>query len=580
MPRAFSPDLDALSELAASFARAYPALAPRLAERSADPDVERLLEAFTYLTERIHEIVDSGSPTAAQVFGDLLSPELARPFPCATVVEIAAPRTDRITVPAGAEFDSIPIDGTRCRFRAWSSFDLVPWVLDDARIAWSTAEGQSINLSLRSTGGFGLSSLFPLRLHLSGDSRAALTLLLFLRCHLAEIALVVGDKTFPLGKAIRAWGLRADEALLPPEPFEHPGLRLLREYYVLPAKFAFVEIAPSELPEIATDRVEIKLRFDAQLPTTTHVTRENVRLNCVPVANVFETTTDPIWPTLERPTHLLRPAGLPLGHGETYSVTRVLARAEDHPGVMPVAMFSEFEAAPSDSLRDAFYIARALPTASGRGNEVHLSLGSPLDGGVLPAIEFLSVEVRADNGALPNALGIGDVSLPTESTRRLSFRNVSAVSTYRPPASGDELRWRTLAVTSLSALPLTNAETLQTLLHVLNLHPLTDAQAARAHAQRLAAILTVAASPARARHGDVCGEQRGTVVVGHDVRVDVSNTGFDGEGDALVFASVLSRVFAHETSLGTFARTTVKVVETGRVFTFPALHGDRMFEDG
>jgi type VI secretion system protein ImpG len=593
MARAFSPDLDALSELAASFARAYPALAPRLAEKSADPDVERLLDAFSYLTERIHQLLDAGSPTAAQFFADMLAPELARPFPAATIVELAPPKQGgRIAVPPGAEFESIPVDGTPCRFRAWSAFEIVPWSVEDARVAWSPEAGQSLDLVLRasnesaSPGGL-LASLFPLRLHLGGDSRAALTLLLFLRCHLTDIELRIGGEggtTRSLGKSVRPWGLLAEQALLPPEPFEHPGLRLLREYFVLPAKLAFVElgavlpVVDLELP-VAT-QVELRLRFDAQLPTALHLTRENVRLNCVPVANVFETTTDPVRPTLERPVHPLRPADLPLGHGDTYSVKRVLARVSGRAGIHPVASFAEFEAAPLETLEDVFYVARPVPSTFGGGNETHLSLGSPAGAAPVPEIEFLSVEIRAGNGTLPNALGIGDVCLRTESSPRgLTFRNISAVTPYRAPATGDELRWRTLAVTALSALPLTSARTLQTLLHVLDLHPLGDAQAARAHAQKLQAILEVTAVAGRARHPESTGgEQHGTAVVGHDVHVELSNAGFDGEGEALVFASVLASLLGHEASLGTFVRTTVRVAETGRVFGFPALHGDRAFE--
>lgn len=590
MTRAFSPDLDALAELAASFARAYPALAPRLAEQSSDPDVERLLDAFSYLTQQVHRLLDAGSPAAAQFFADMLAPELARPFPAATILEVAPPKQGgRIVVPPGAEVESVPVDGTPCRFRAWSAFEVVPWSIEDARIGWSAVEGQSLDLTLLASNESAcrdglLASLFPLRLHMGGDSRAALTLLLYLRCHLTDIELRVGGHsgtTWSLGKSARPWGLRAEQALLPPEPYEHPGLRLLREYFVLPAKLAFVELGsvltPVEVQPPVAMRVELRLRFDAQLPTTIHVTKENLRLNCVPVANVFETTTEPLRPTLERPVHPLRPAGLPVGHGETYSVTQVRARVADRPGMVPIAPFSEFDAAPPDSLEDVFYVARPVPSTFGGGNEIQLSLGSPAGAPPVPDIELLSVEVRAGNGTLPNALGVGDVCLPTESSPPgLAFRNISAVSSHRAPPHGDELRWRTLAMTSLSALSLTDAKTLQTLLHVLDLRPLGDAQAARAHAQKLLAITSVTVAPGRARRlGRGDADPHGALVLGHDVHVDLSNTGFDGEGEALVFASVLASLFGHEASIGTFVRTTVRVVETGRVFTFPALHGDR-----
>jgi type VI secretion system protein ImpG len=413
----------------------------------------------------------------------------------------------------------------------------------------------------------------------------ALTLLSFARTQLTTLELRASAAVLPLRNSVRAWGLCADEPLLPPERFEHPGLRLVREYFLLPAKLAFIELdLPREAAAApgafdAATELTLRFRFDAQLPATMHVTRENVRVNCVPVVNVFQTTTDPVRPTLERPGHQLRPAGLPPGHGETYSVERVLARVVGQPGMAPVAPFTDFEAAPPGSLPGAVYVARPEPRArtTGQGTEMHLSVGTAVDSGILPEIEHLSVEIRASNGSLTSSLGVGDVCVPTAtSPRGLAFRNVTAVTPHRPAATGDELRWRTLASTALTALPLTDPRTLKTLLHLLDLHPLADAQAARAHAQRLDAILEVTQAPARARYVSASGAI--TRVSGYDVRVVLGKDGGAGDGDALLFASVLARLFAHEASLNGFVRTTARVAETGKVFAFPALHGDEELE--
>lgn len=594
MEGSLSTQLDALSKLAASFSRAYPALAPRLAERSSDPDVERILDAFAYLTERIHRLLDASSPAAAQSLADLLAPELSRPLPAATIVEFEPPRGGRISIPPGAEVESVPIDGTRCRFCAWSAFDVVPWSVEDAHVTWLPTEGQSLELTLRSTTAHAssealLASLFPLRVHLGGDWNVALSLLLLLRCHLTSIDLRIGGeggKSYALGRSLRPWGLSESEALLPPEPFEHPGLRLVREYFTLPAKFAFVELG-THLPAIEAfaaesfpvDRVELRLRFDAPIPSALHPTRENVRLNCVPVANVFETTTDPIRPSLERPEQVLRPSGLSVGHGETYSVSRVFARVVGLPGIAPIASFSDFEAKAPSALDDVFYVARTCPSSLNSGSDVQLSLGSPAGSPPAPEIEYLSVEIRASNGPLANGLGIGDVRFSTDGpARSMAVRNISAVTPHHAPAAGDELRWRTLAVVTLSALPLDSAGTLRTLLHVLNLRPLGDASSASAHAQKLSAIRDVRLEEGRAARRSSRGDGSRAVVLGHDVRVDLGLAGFEGEGDALVFASVLAGLFGHEASIGAFARTSVHIVETGRIFEFPAAEGDRVLD--
>ncbi|HEX6929366.1 MAG TPA: type VI secretion system baseplate subunit TssF, partial [Gammaproteobacteria bacterium] len=54
----YQRELDELRELAVEFARAYPALAPRLTGPSPDPDVERVLEGTAFLTGRIRQKID------------------------------------------------------------------------------------------------------------------------------------------------------------------------------------------------------------------------------------------------------------------------------------------------------------------------------------------------------------------------------------------------------------------------------------------------------------------------------------------------------------------------------------------
>jgi type VI protein secretion system component VasA len=143
------------------------------------------------------------------------------------------------------------------------------------------------------------------------------------------------------------------------------------------------------------------------------------------------------------------------------------------------------------------------------------------------------------------------------------------VTPYRPAARGEALVWRTLALSALSARTLADRDSLRSLLHVLNLHPLGDSQAARAHAQRLEAIVGIETQP-------VVERLRGIAMRGHDVRVRLAEGAFDGEGEAFLFGQVIARLFAHEASLNAFVRTTVHLVATGRQFKFPALHADRV----
>ena len=58
----YQSELAYLREMGRAFGLANPSVAGLLVERGADPDVERLLEGFAFLTARIRERVDDACP--------------------------------------------------------------------------------------------------------------------------------------------------------------------------------------------------------------------------------------------------------------------------------------------------------------------------------------------------------------------------------------------------------------------------------------------------------------------------------------------------------------------------------------
>ena len=150
--RYFQDELAYLRELGREFAAAYPALAPMLADRGGDPDVERLLEGVAFLTGRIRQKLDDEIPEVIHGIASLLFPHLVRPLPAATIMEITplpGVLRERLAVPAGAEFGSIAVDGTPCRFRSAWACELVPWSIDDVRLELLPRAKQQLRVAFR-----------------------------------------------------------------------------------------------------------------------------------------------------------------------------------------------------------------------------------------------------------------------------------------------------------------------------------------------------------------------------------------------------------------------------------------------
>ena len=79
-------ELNLLLAQAARFGQDHPALAPFLASKSSDPDVERLLEGAAYLAAVVRRRLNEGFPELAEALMDLLFPNVSRDLPAMTLM--------------------------------------------------------------------------------------------------------------------------------------------------------------------------------------------------------------------------------------------------------------------------------------------------------------------------------------------------------------------------------------------------------------------------------------------------------------------------------------------------------------
>ena len=203
----YKSELAFIHDLARGFAEANPATAGLLKERSSDPDVERLIEAFAFQAAGIRARMDSVLPSIVHGLAELLLPHYLRPLPAATIVEFApnlrALRT-RHKLPAGRTLASKPVDGTACKFRTCFDVDLLPLEIADARLDDSIASRPSLKMTLRlSEAGKGaLPECSRLRIFLHhGEPTLPATLMLWFARHLTGVSVQVGaEPAVALGK--------------------------------------------------------------------------------------------------------------------------------------------------------------------------------------------------------------------------------------------------------------------------------------------------------------------------------------------------------------------------------------------
>lgn len=581
----YQDELSYLRELGSEFAQAYPAIAPMLAETGGDPDVERLLEGVAFLTGKIREKIDDELPEVIHSVAALLFPHYVRQVPSTSIVEFQPlPNVvrERVQVVRGAEVGSVPVDGTSCRFRTTQDVELLPLAVEDVRIDTGAQLAQSMRVLMKVTGGAALAALelSRVRFYIHGERRLQDDLRLWVGAHLDSVAFAAVDAagndttlvTLP-ASSVRLVGFLDDESLIPYPKTVYPGYRMLQEYFTLPQKFAFFDVTGLErLPtDRLGDRFAILLQFKDSLPTGTRVAKENLKLFCSPIVNLFSHSTDPLKPDSTKFEYLARPSGNNPEAYEIYSIDRVTGIARRTSQRVDIPSFYGFDhELSSDASKNAvFYQPHIRPATIGEGVDVYLSFGTPEDAGAIPEFDVISVDATCTNRLFPAQLKVGDINVATATSPAVAtFTNVIGVTQPLPPPVGRELQWRVLAHMAMSYRSIAELEVLRSTVDIYNFQAIHDRQAARANQLRIAAIKSVSVRPTDRLY-------RGAPVRGVRADLELDENGFAGEGEMYLFASIIDQMFASYVSLNSFTQLSVRGTNTNVIYGWEPKSGNK-----
>ena len=578
----YQSELTALRQLGKRFAERSPALAPFLGQSGRDPDVERLLEGFAFLTGRLRQKLDDELPELTHSLMHLLWPNYMRPLPAFSMLQFDPLKRPggALLVPRHTPVESKPIQGVTCRFRTAFATEVLPLALTGLDYS---VKGDGALLSLRlamsADGHLGDLDLKQLRLHLSGERYISQLLYLSLLRHLGGVQLVLlntagkplqGADERPLlplqlpVSNVQPVGFAEDQALIPYPLNTFRGYRYLQEYFAFQDKFLFVDLlgldALKRVPEDVLKQARgIELRFDIHKAGVQRIrpTMDNVRLYCTPVVNLFAHDAIPIRLDGKQDQYLLLPSELDSEHCGVFSVDRVTGWKPGGKGYEEYVPFESFEhdASFDVPLARPHYSVRQQPSLLGDGLETYLSFGLRN----LDQHETLSIELTCTNQNLPRQLGLGDICMPCEDTPEfLTFRNISAVTpSYAPPLHRDFL-WKLISNMSLNYLSLANVDALKVILETYDLPRYYDQHAEKVSKRLLDGLKSIS-------HQHVDRLHRGLPVRGVRTQLTINPEGYVGEGDLFLFATVLNEFFALYASLNSYHELRVQSTQ-GEVY--------------
>lgn len=570
---AYQSELTYLRELGSEFARTNPSLMRGFAVEGGDPDVERLLEGFAFLSAKIRQRSEDALPELCEALTDVLLPHYLRPLPATSILQFAPKKgalRNAHRIPPGTTVAANPLEGTQCVFRTSSAVDLLPVELERCMLDESAQNAPLLRLIFSAPDHARriIVQQPSLRLFLHGALPLCSTLALWFSRHVESIRwfsqrpnMVASSQPVPNDALRLVFENQAfeneltDDALkLWPWPdAASMGPRLLQEFFTQPSRSLFVDLMNLKTldPDSHDDRFELQIRFRNPPAIKEQLPEQTFRLHCVPVANLFDCSADPIRKDLVQEAQLIRGGGLPFQHVEVYSVNEVTGTRSQGGGRViyrPLSAFAQMQD-PKESTgavsNDFYSLVRRESPIDG-GMDTYLRLGRPSDIRKDLREEVISLELTCTNRLLPASLRTGDICQSTpDSPGMATFSNITAVSKPVPPPLGSELYWRLLSHLSAHPRSLGQTRRLRNMLSLYNFQQGVDVQSGRLNAQRIEAIRSVAVSPAQRL-------LRGVPVNGIAVNLELDEGGFASHGDAYLFGCALYSFLREYTTINSF----------------------------
>jgi len=591
----YERELTFIREMGAEFAKKYPKIAGRLkleADKCDDPHTERLIEAFAFISGRIHKKIEDDFPEITESILSIIYPHYIRPIPSMSVVRFEPIK--QTIPPVGYKIDkntalySKSVGGTTCQFT--TSYPVTIWPVDVVSaglqdpVKQIRGAQQAILIQLKTYNNLSISKIGweKLRFFLNGPHQHVFHLyeLLFNHvCHVeCESVNARGKKeVVPLNpKDILPVGFNPDEGILPYSKRSFPGYILLFEYFCFPEKFLFFDLSGlSRLKNKGLkDTLDIRIYLDKTAKSNLVINKDTFCTHATPAINLFSRISEPIRVEQQKTEYRVVPDVRRQDSTEVYSVDRVTSPSQSSPG--REVDFKPFYSVrhhldEDDSLgKRAFWHTerRSSGKKGDSGSEVFLSFRDLYFNPVDPGEETLTLHVTCTNRDLPVRLPIGD------STSDFSIETAAPVARIiglikptptRRPSLGGALQWRLISHLSLNYMSIVQGGE-EALREILRLYDFDNSPATR---QQINGIVSLTSHHITKRMGQ--GFCRGV-----QVTIEFDEDKFVGTG-LYLFACILERFLGQYVSVNSFSQLTVKTIQKKEAIKqWPPRNGNRV----
>lgn len=555
--RYYQDELNYIQSLGAEFAKRHPDTAGMLGADASDPDVERLLQGFAFLTARLHERLDNQFSQVAEGFLSVLWPQVLCPVPSITMVQFSPDRQvlrNDLTIERGTQLQTSSYDWGQLRFQTCRPVRLYPFALREVKLeSHGDSSLMRFIFELNSSTTLEEANLDQLPIYISGeDPRFTYGWYLWMTQNVQRAVLVSDSVEKPQPVSLHPIGFDDEETLIPYGRDEIPGHRILREFFAFPENFLSIKVDDiSALKEMEVkETFELQLDFGGKLPSGAirEIKPDSFRLFCVPAINLFESSAR-IALDHTRTEYLVRSDEFEIDHHEVFDVVDARGTETGPEGEEIVYRpFYDRSSLSSGKLEDIpRYRVRFTDIEVKRkdrpliGRECFISFDNPSDEAIDPKLHTVSLQLICANRQGAHDLKPGDLCRPSEDIPAfVNFVNIGRSSMHRQAPRSPEHLWRLVSSFSVSRQSLTSLENLKS---VLGFHGRLGTESSATVDRWLDGLFSLDVRPAI------------TASNGSPMRVLKTTLEFDCETDRApefyLFGGIISEFLRHIASLNT-----------------------------
>ncbi len=317
----YNRELNYIRKSGADFSEKYPKIAGRLRldkDIVEDPHVSRLIESFAFLTARIRHSLDDSFPELTEALMGVLYPDYHAPLPSMSIVQfnLLPHLFQNSFISRGEALRIETVEGDSCFYRTCSNLSILPITIASTNfyalpvkapvLPDEFQRGKSVQSILKlkimpseDEGNFEFHE-DNLRFFINSQPNTAFKLHEYLLNKTTGIAIARDafddNPIFLSPDSLSSCGFDDNESVIDFDGRASSAHRLLTEYFLLPQKFLFIELANlTSSWEKYNEGFDVYFYFDeTDIDLVRGVDDRTLLLGCTPIVNLFESTSEPI----------------------------------------------------------------------------------------------------------------------------------------------------------------------------------------------------------------------------------------------------------------------------------------------